>query len=187
MSYLEVITGPMFSGKSEELIRIIKRTQYAKLSYLVIKPLRDTRQDTVRARFLDHGKSKTLAEHPAHPVNSSQQFFKLLSEHQPIILIIDEAHFLGNWIIKAVNTLLKENDLRIYVAGLDQTAWGDTFGPMGDLMAMAHVVKKLTAVCFNCGQEATKTFKLFVGASIVDPGDAEKYEARCLKCWHQPL
>jgi thymidine kinase len=187
MPHLTVITGPMFSGKSEELIRLAKRQKYAKKKILTIKPRLDTRQSSIRSRQVqDDGTITTHAELDAKEVSSREEFETLLAIENPDALFIDEAHFLGDWIIAALQKQLQEKSLRIFVSGLDLTAWNEPFGPMPQLLALADEVIKLTAVCFQCGEEANLTFKYAKGSGIIQVGDGEIYEARCRKCWHIP-
>lgn len=97
------------------------------------------------------------------------------------------AIFFSNWIVDFIHQILidSKNNLIIYVVGLDQDSFEKTFGPMGDLMAMADEVRKITAICFKCGQEATMTIKKTKGHDI-EPGDIDLYEARCRNCWQPP-
>lgn len=189
MSYLTVTTGPMFSGKSEEALRLINRAKYAKRRIVAIKPFNDTRQTTIRARRINqYGESETVYEHPAHGISNADEFNALIKKEQPQELFIDEAQFFDPWIVNEIKKLIfdKQHAINIYVFGLDLNAWNETFGSMGDLMALANEVKKLTAICFSCNEAANLTLKTFAGSNKVDPGDAEKYEARCSHCWHPP-
>jgi thymidine kinase len=186
MAKLTIITGPMFSGKSEELIRVVKRLGYARQTALILKPARDTRQNSIRSRILaDNGQTKTADEIPAYEVSDQASFQELVSTKSYDALIIDEAHFFPLWLADEIFKLLTIK-ADIYIAGLDQTAWGKNFGPMGELLAMADQVIKLTAVCFQCGASANMTFRAEAGANIVQVGDAEIYEARCRQCWQEP-
>ena len=189
MNKLIVITGPMFSGKSEELMRLINRAKYANRIILAIKPSEDTRQQSIRVRKInEHGESETVYEYPAYGINDPDAFQALIITKQPNELFIDEAQFFKPWIVAEIKKLLldRSHPMNIYISGLDQTAWNETFGSMGDLMALANEVKKLTAICFKCNKEANLTFKEFAGSNKVDPGDAEKYKAHCSDCWHPP-
>ena len=129
MSYLKVITGPMYSGKSEELIRLIRRAEYGQKKYLCVKPHVDTRQDNIRARELSgNGLSVTAEEKPAFAVFSAAEFNKLIKLHQPQILFIDEAQFFDKLLIDEIKQLLMDDsEIKVYAAGLDQQAWGQTF------------------------------------------------------------
>jgi thymidine kinase len=184
MGHLTVIAGPMFAGKSEEIIDIIKRAGYAKKHILTLKPGLDTRQETIRARELINGNSVTVAEYSAWSVSNNQQFQKLIEDYQPKILVIDEAQFFENWIVTAVNDLLLTTEITIYVAGLDQSFLGTDFGPMGALMAIANKVRKLTAVCFVCGEPANRTYRLIDSQEVIVVGDVVQYQARCNSCYN---
>lgn len=186
MGCLVVITGPMFSGKSKKLIKIIRRAKFAQKKILVIKPGLDSRQTTIRARKLKESQSVIAAEYPAWTVNNILEFGQLIDKYSPEILILDEAQFFGRWIAEAINRLLLDSECLIYVAGLDQTAWGEAFSPMGELMALANKVIKLTAVCFQCGKEANRTHKSSAGMGTIEIGDIDKYEARCNNCFQTP-
>lgn len=187
MAHLTIITGPMFSGKSEELIRVAKRIGYAKQSALILKPARDTRQNSIRSRELaDNGETKTAREMPAIEVSDQTAFQELIKHQNFDVLIIDEAHFFPEWLSDEIFELLQSEGPDIYIAGLDQTAWGRVFGPMGELMAMADKIVKLSAVCFQCHQSANMTFKTSKSESVIEVGDAGLYEARCRQCWHEP-
>lgn len=187
--YLTVITGPMFSGKTEELIRRLRRYQHARKKILAVKPAIDTRQETICARQIDgQGKSEASASFPAMPVANRQELSQLFEKQQPDVLAIDEAQFFDPWIVDYVKSLLRQRNLNlmIYVIGLDQDAWGKPFGHLGELMVYAHKVVKLTAVCFVCSEQANLSFKKKSGTGTCEPGDADIYEARCLRCWEPP-
>ncbi len=191
-AYLKVITGPMFSGKSEELIRLMRRHTYARKRIIAIKPKTDTRQNGIRSRQINEaGESITFAEFPALEVSDRAELSAIVTEHIPDVLAIDECHFFGPWITEYIHSLLVDpkNNLIIYIVGLDQESHCKTFGPMGDLMALADEVVKMKAICFNCGQEANVTIDksgTVRGEGEIRPGDIEIYEARCRTCWRPP-
>lgn len=177
----------MFSGKSEELIRLAKRQTYAKKKILTLKPHLDTRQASIRSRRIeDSGQITTHMEIAAQEVASREAFETLLKTEKPDALFIDEAHFLGDWIVECIQQVLQDTDMQIFVSGLDLTAWNAPFGPMPSLMALADEVIKLTAVCFQCGESAPLTYKYTSGSGIIQVGDSDTYEARCRVCWNPP-
>lgn len=190
MAHLKVITGPMFSGKSEELIRILRREKIANKKILVIKPDCDNRtgaEIAARAKDIETDIFKKSASFPAQTVSSKEDALKLIKDHDCDVLGIDESQFFKIWLIDLVRDLKFgkiKNDLKIVATGLDLDAWGVTFGIMGDLLALADNVQKLTAICFTCGREAMYTQK--IGGSSkkqIEVGDKEIYEARCENCF----
>ncbi len=184
---LEVITGPMFSGKSATLIQLLENATYAKKQILVIKPALDNRsgQTEITTRKIIRGRSTIINRFPAHSINSLKEFRKATEINYFHVLGIEEGQFLGSWIIRAVAELLNErahDDLRIIIAGLDMTANMEPFGSMPQLLAMADEVIKLHAVCFKCGKDARYTQKLGGTTDRIQVGDLGLYEARCRPC-----
>ena len=175
--WLEVICGSMFSGKSEELIRRIRRTYYAKQHVAIFKPKIDDRYS--EASVVSHDGNEIVAE----PIDSIESI-----EHRSFdeydVVAIDEAQFFDDSIIAFVTKLANEGK-RVIVAGLDQDFKGEPFGPMPHLLAIAEHVTKLQAVCSVCGAPASRTQRLIDGqpASVDDPvilvGASESYEPRC--------
>jgi thymidine kinase len=174
---IEVITGCMFSGKSEELIRRLKRARIAKLQVQVFKPSIDTRFSNIEV--VSHTGEKIQAE----AVSSSIEILNKLSSTINVVGI-DEAQFYDMEIVKVVCEISRKG-IRVILAGLDMDFRGEPFGPMGNLMAIADEVTKLHAICMVCGEEATMTQRLIDGkpAKYTDPvvliGASERYEARC--------
>ncbi len=189
MAYLEVITGPMFSGKSEELIRLLRRERIAKKKILVIKPAGDTRtaqEVAARTKDMESDIFKKSASFPAQPVGSKDEVLELLNAEAYDVLGVDEAQFFDYWLLDLIKELKLDGtkaDLRIIVTGLDLDAWGRTFGTMGDLMALANSVQKLTAICFVCGKDAMYTQKIGGSKKQIEVGDTDIYEARCERCF----
>lgn len=181
---IEVITGCMFSGKSEELIRRLRRARIAKQKIQVFKPSIDTRYSYIE--IVSHNGEKIEAE-PVKDV--SELAGKIRSDTD--VVGIDEAQFFDNSIVDVANSLADEG-MRVIIAGLDMDFRGEPFGPMPFLMAIADEVLKLHAICAICGDEATRTQRLINGkpASYNDPivmiGASEKYEARCRKHHYVP-
>lgn len=189
MSYLKVITGPMFSGKTEELIRILHRSDLAGKKILVVKPRLDVRTaEEIASRRTADSKTRDFTKSgsfPARSVETAQELSELIKEFQPTILGVDEAQFFDPWLLEYLAELLRHRnntDLMVLVAGLDMDAWGKPFGIMPQLMALADEVQKETAICFRCKQPAMFTQKLVSSDQQVEVGDFEIYEARCRVC-----
>jgi thymidine kinase len=194
MAYLKVITGPMFSGKTEELIRLLHRSLIAEKRILVVKPHIDTRSNNeiVSRKKGDpkqNGFSKFL-DFPAVAISTPEELAELLEEKRPQILALDETQFFDSWIVEFLQSLLRSHassDLIIYAAGLDMDAWGKPFGQMPAIMAIADEVQKETAVCFACKMRpGVITQKLTSSTQTVEVGDSEIYEARCRECHTLP-
>lgn len=182
--WVEVICGSMFSGKSEELIRRVRRVQIAQKKVQVFKPTVDDRY-TVQYIF-SHNGSKI----EAISVNEPNEILDQL-ETDTEVVAIDEAQFFSTEIVPVCQKLADEGR-RVIIAGLDQNFRGEPFGPMPDLMAIAEYVDKLQAICMVCGSVASRTQRLVNGkpAKYGDPviliGAKEAYEARCRKCHQVP-
>ncbi|MEC1369017.1 thymidine kinase [Bacillus velezensis] len=175
--WLELICGSMFSGKSEELIRRVKRATYAKQEVKVFKPAIDNRYSE-EAVVSHNGTSMT-----SHVISSSAEIWDHISESTDVIAV-DEVQFFGESIIGDLS-LLADKGYRVIAAGLDMDFRGEPFGVVPNLMAVAESVTKLQAVCSVCGSPASRTQRLIDGkpASYDDPvilvGASESYEARC--------
>ncbi|KZZ83817.1 thymidine kinase [Bacillus sp. SJS] len=175
--WLEIICGSMFSGKSEELIRRVRRAQYAKQNVLVFKPSIDNRYS--EKEVVSHNGTTIICS----PVPSSEDVLKLVDEDTDVVAI-DEIQFFDAGIMEVVTTLADRGH-RVIAAGLDQDFRGEPFGIMPDLMAIAETVTKLQAVCSVCGSPASRTQRLIDGkpAAYQDPiilvGASESYEPRC--------
>jgi len=182
--WIEVICGSMFSGKTEELIRRVKRAVIAKQKVQVFKPSLDTRY--VHEKVTAH----SGAQFSATPVAEAADILQHL-EPDTEVVAIDEAQFF-DWSIAEVCNKLADRGLRVIVAGLDMDFRGEPFGPMPVLMAQAEQVDKLQAICQSCGAPASRTQRLINGkpASYDDPvilvGAEEVYEARCRVCHQVP-
>jgi thymidine kinase len=178
--WIEVICGSMFSGKTEELIRRLRRAQIAKQKVQVFKPRIDT-------RFADREvTSHNGVQIEAMPVENAAQVHKMLTPDTNVVAI-DEAQFFEEGIVSLCESLADQG-LRVIVAGLDMDFRGEPFGPMPALMARAEQVHKLQAICVECGGPASRTQRLIEGkpAAYDDPvilvGASEVYEARCRGC-----
>ncbi len=171
---LEVITGPMFSGKSEELIRRLKRARIARQRVICFKPDIDLRYH--RSHIASHSEQT----HEACPITSVEELrHHLLPQIDEIEVVgIDEVQFLSADIIPLASELIAAGK-RVLAAGLDMTFAAEPFGPVPALMAMADKVTKLSAVCMVCGQSAIHTQRLGQSQELVVVGAAGLYEARC--------
>lgn len=174
---VEVITGSMFSGKTDELIRRLRRARIAKQRTQVFKPQVDSRYE--EGKVTSHAGS----EFEATPVESADDLLQVL-ENDSTVVAVDEAQFFDESVTKVVQRLADQG-LRVIVAGLDTDFRGEPFGPMPNLMAQAERVDKLHAICMVCGGPASRTQRLIDGepAHYDDPivvvGASELYEARC--------
>lgn len=178
--WIEVICGPMFAGKTEELIRRVRRMDFAKKNYVIFKPTIDDRYSLTDV--VSHNQKKVRA------ISISKSF-----EIEPYIteqieaVIIDEVQFLDESIVETCRTLANHG-MRVIVAGLDCDFRGNPFPNVANLLAMAESITKLTAICVTCGDDATKTQRIINGkpAKYSDPtilvGEKESYEPRCRKC-----
>jgi len=182
--WIEVICGSMFSGKSEELIRRVRRVQIAKKKVQVFKPAIDNRYEI--QYIYSHNGSKVEAINVENP-NDIPNMLKEDTE----VVGIDEVQFFHDDIIK-IAQILADQGKRIIIAGLDQDFRGEPFGPMPKLLAIAEYIDKLQAICMVCGKSASRTQRLVNGvpAKYSDPtilvGAKESYEARCRKCHEIP-
>lgn len=175
--WVEVICGSMFSGKSEELIRRVRRAQFAKQKIAVFKPKIDNRYSN--QSVVSHNGSSTHARPISHSIEILHHV-----EADIDLIAIDEVQFFDEGIVRVVQQLANSGH-RVIVAGLDQDFRGEPFGQMPALMAIAETVTKLQAVCTVCGSPASRTQRLIDGhpASYHDPvilvGASEAYEPRC--------
>lgn len=177
--WLEVICGPMFAGKSEELIRRVKTLSYAHQKIIAFKPAIDNRYD--KTAIASHDGEK----YQAYAVKTVQDIEKYVTPDTQVVAI-DEVQFFGPEIVSLCEEFA-DRGMRVIVAGLDTDFRGEPFGPMPELLARAEFVTKLSAACTVCGCAATRTQRLVNGkpANYDDPiilvGAKESYEARCRK------
>lgn len=183
--WVELIIGPMYSGKSEELIRRIRRAKIARQKVQVFKPEIDTRYS--KGDVVSHCGDKE----GAIAVKDSTELLRHLDKDVDVIAI-DEIQFFDEEIVDVVNALADKNK-RIICAGLDMDFKGEPFGAIPELASIAEFVDKIQAICMVCGNPATRTQRLINGkpAKYSDPivliGAKESYEARCRKCHIVPL
>lgn len=168
---IEVVCGPMFSGKTEELIRRVKRAQIAKQRVQIFKPAIDVRYD--QTKVVSHSSQAIDSE----PVNKATDILLNLRDTTRIVAI-DEVQFFDKGIIKVVEKLANRG-YRVICAGLDLDYRGVPFGPMPMLLAMADDVQKIQAICTLCGAPATRSQRLIENDEKVLLGEKESYDARC--------
>lgn len=173
--WIEVICGSMFSGKTEELIRRLKRARIANLSLEIFKPAMDTRYDEMN--IVSHDESKILST----PVDSSQQI--LLLGQGIDVVGIDEAQFFDAELPNVCDQLALSG-IRVIVAGLDMNFQGEPFGPIPHLLAKADYITKLHAICVVCGNIATFSFRKSASTNTILLGEKDLYEPRCRHCFY---
>ena len=173
---IEVICGSMFSGKTEELIRRLKRAQFAKQRVEIFKPCIDVRYSDTDVVSHDHHSI------PSTPIESSASI--LLLSNDVDVIGIDEAQFFDHGIVEVCRQLA-DDGYRVIIAGLDIDFRGTPFGPMPALMAIADDVTKVHAVCVHCGAPAYISHRLVEGESQVLIGETDKYEPICRHCYNR--
>lgn len=171
--WIEVVCGPMFSGKSEELIRRLRRAEIAKLKVAIFKPHIDDRYAT------GHIVSHSAQRLPSIPVSSTAEILEKAQDAQ--VIGIDEAQFFDSDLVDVCQELADQGK-RVIVAGLDQDYRGKPFEPIPQLLAIAEYITKTLAICMQCGNPAGRTQRLSQDAERVIVGAADIYEARCRFC-----
>ena len=177
--WIEVIVGSMFSGKSEELIRRLRRAQIARQKVQIFKPSVDTRYDD------DHIVSHSEMRIPSFAVKSARELLASVAPDTEVVGI-DEGQFFDQELPTICNTLADQGK-RVIVAGLDQDYLGKPFEPMPQLLAIAEYITKTLAICMVCGNPANHTQRLVASGDRVLLGAGEVYEARCRKCFDPDL
>jgi thymidine kinase len=175
---IELITGSMFSGKTEELIRRLRRAQFAGLKVEIFKPSLDRRYSETRVVSHD---DKSIH---STPVDNASSILLLTGDVD--VVGIDEAQFFDNSIIEVCNTLA-DNGIRIVVAGLDMDFQGNPFGPVPALMSIAEFVTKVHAICMRCGNLAHFSFRKSEEEQVVLLGEKNLYEPLCRNCYNAAL
>ncbi len=173
--WIEVISGSMFSGKTEELIRRLNRARIAKLTVSIFKPALDTRYHA--ADIVSHN---AQAIHST-PVPDARSILALASDCD--VVGVDEAQFFDRDIVSVCNQLANQGQ-RVIVAGLDMDFEGNPFGCMPQLSAIAEYVTKVHAICVVCGDIANYSYRLVPSTEKVLLGETDSYEARCRRCFH---
>lgn len=172
---IEVICGSMFSGKTEELLRRLKRAQIARLNIEIFKPKTDTRYHETAVVSHDLNSIESI------PVETSTAILLLKADTQ--VIGIDEAQFFDDNLPEVCNKLAQKG-IRVIVAGLDMDFQGKPFGPVPALMAIAELVTKVNAVCVRCGSPAIYSYRTVPNANKVLLGEKDSYEPRCRHCYH---
>ena len=175
---IEVICGSMFSGKTEELIRRLRRAQFANQKTAIFKPFVDNRYSDVDVVSHDfHSISST-------PIKSPSEMLEIIGDVQ--VVGIDEAQFFDSS-LPAVVTELANRGIRVIIAGLDTDYLGKPFGPMPDLMAIAEDVQKVHAICVKCGGLANHSHRLSKSEELVVLGEKDVYEPLCRHCFNKAM
>lgn len=175
MGWIEVICGPMFSGKSEELIRRLRRAMIARKRVQVFKPQIDDRYSA--DEIVSHNDQRLGST----VVSSGDEILSKLDWRTQVVGV-DEANFMGPVLIDIANQLA-DSGKRVIIAGLDTDYMGRPFAPIPDLLAMAESITKTLAICMRCGNPAKQTQRLVESADLIVVGAAGMYEARCRACF----
>ena len=173
--WIEVICGPMFSGKSEELIRRLRRARIARKRVQVFKPALDDRYS--QDEIVSHADSRMKSE----IVKSAAEILPRLDWRTQVVGI-DEANFLGSGLVE-VATQLADSGKQVLIAGLDTDYMGRPFAPLPDLLCLAESITKTLAICMRCGSPAKHTQRLVEAEDLIVVGAAGLYEARCRRCF----
>jgi thymidine kinase len=174
--WIEVICGSMFSGKTEELLRRIRRAQFAKQKIELFKPAIDTRY--AETEMVSHDASAM----PSTPVHNAAEILLYVSMDTVEVVGIDEIQFFDEGIVDVCNQLANAG-IRVIVAGLDMDYLGNPFGPMPKLMAIAEYVSKVHAICTRCGDLAHYSHRIVAGDKQVLLGEKDAYEPLCRHCF----
>ncbi len=177
--WVEVVCGPMFSGKTEELIRRLRRAELARLKVQSFKPSRDNRYDA--QQIVSHSQQRRDGRAVS---NSAELAAAVLPETQ--VVGIDEAQFFDQGIVEVVDALATAGK-RVLIAGLDQDYMGRPFEPMPQLLAIAEYITKTLSICMQCGNPAGRSQRLLHSGERVLVGSNDSYEARCRKCFDPSL
>ena len=175
--WIEVICGGMFCGKTEELLRRIRRAKIANLSTIIFKPHIDTRYS--KNKIVSHNNNSM----DSVIIKKTKDLFDIGNKYD--VVGIDEAQFFDNHLIKMCKNLANRNT-RVIVAGLDSDYRGAPFGPMPDIMCESDYLDKLTAICIKCGNPASFTQRITKQLEQVVIGETDIYEARCRNCFEPP-
>jgi len=175
---IEVICGSMFSGKTEELLRRLKRARFAKLNVEIYKPTIDTRYDNQKVVSHDENHVQSTI------VQNSSEILKLINN--PDVVAIDEAQFFTDDLTRVCNNLASQG-IRVIVAGLDMDFLGKPFGEMPKLLAVAEHVTKVHAICLDCGSIANHSFRTSEEDSLVKLGETNNYKPLCRCCFNESL
>ncbi|MGA9520710.1 MAG: thymidine kinase [Myxococcaceae bacterium] len=177
IGWIEVVCGSMFSGKTEELIRRVKRAVYGKQRAQVFKPRLDNRYDD--SQVVSHSQHRIVST----PIDRAEEIFYHLHPETHVVGI-DEVQFFGPEVVQVCESLAQQGH-RVICAGLDQDYQGRPFEPMPQLLAVAEFITKVHAICVVCGNPANRSQRIISSGERVVVGAAGAYEARCRKC-HVP-
>lgn len=175
---IEVVCGSMFSGKTEELIRRLRRARIAKLKVEIFKPAVDNRYHEINVVSHDS------TEIHSTPVPSSSNIMLLAADVD--VVGVDEAQFFDMGLVQVCNQLA-DNGIRVIVAGLDMDFKGNPFGPIPALMATAEYVTKVHAICMRCGNLANHSHRITGGKDLVQLGEMDSYEPLCRDCFRDAM
>ena len=176
--WVEVICGSMFSGKTEELIRRLRRAQFAKQKVEIFKPIIDTRYDELKV--VSHSGIEIMST----PVPNSSNILLLANDVD--VVGIDEAQFFDDELANVCGELAKRG-IRVIAAGLDLDYTGKPFGPMPQLLATAEYVTKVHAICMQCGELAYVSHRITTDEKLVLLGETESYTPLCRSCFHKNI
>lgn len=176
--WIEVICGSMFSGKTEELIRRMKRAKFAKQNVEIFKPEIDTRYD--EEKVVSHDANEIHST----PVPSSSNIIILANNVE--VVGIDEAQFFDDGLVAVCNQLANSG-IRVIVAGLDMDFKGKPFGPMPQIMACAEYITKVHAICMHCGELANHSHRINANDKLVQLGETDTYEPLCRSCFQRAV
>ncbi|MDA7578455.1 thymidine kinase [Flavobacteriales bacterium] len=173
---IEIICGSMFSGKTEELLRRLKRAEFAKQKVAVFKPLIDTRYDA--RKIVSHDSNAIKSK----PVKLAIEILDQIDNAE--VIAIDEAQFFDKELIR-ISNLLANQGKRVIIAGLDMDFKGKPFGIMPDLLAIAEHITKVHAICIECGTAANHSYRLTKNQQLIELGDKLEYKALCRDCFFE--
>lgn len=176
--YIEVITGSMFSGKTEELIRRLRRAQIARQKVEIFKPTIDNRYSETEIVSHDSKSIRSI------PVTSSAEIMQNIEGID--VVGIDEAQFFDPEIVNVCNELANRG-IRVIVAGLDMDFLGNPFGPMPAFVSIAEYVTKVHAICIKCGDLAHYSHRISKSENVIEVGEMDKYEPLCRTCYNEAV
>jgi len=171
---IEVICGSMFSGKTEELLRRLKRAEFAKLKIAVFKPNVDIRYD--KEKVVSHDSNTIVSQ----SITSPKEILNLVANVK--VVAIDEAQFFNNELLDVCNALAIQGK-RVIIAGLDMDFLGKPFGVMPNLLAIAEHITKVHAICIDCGDIANNSYRLTKNQELVQLGQKDEYKPLCRQCF----
>ena len=175
IGWIEIVCGPMFSGKSEELIRRLRRARIARKRVQVFKPAMDDRYSVTE--IVSHGDQRINSE----PVAGAREILARVDGRTQVIGV-DESNFFGAELVEVAQQLA-DTGKQVIIAGLDTDFMGRPFTPMPELLCVAESITKTLAICVRCGNPAKHTQRLVESADLIVVGAAEMYEARCRRCF----